>query len=615
MERESFEDQEVAGLLNRDFVAIKVDREERPDIDHIYMTVCQAMTGHGGWPLTIIMTPDKKPFFAATYIPKKSRYGMTGLMELLPKIAGLWANERSQVLQSGDKVANWLKAGTDKRAQGELSREVFTQAYQTYRQLFDQANGGFGSAPKFPTPHNLYFLLRYYYMTGKVQALEMVEKTLQSMYRGGIYDHIGFGFARYSTDQLWLVPHFEKMLYDNALLVIAYAEAYQVTGNPLYARVVRETLAYILRDMTAAEGGFYSAEDADSEGEEGKFYVWTVEEIMAVLGEERGRRFCQVYGISREGNFEGINIPNLIYYDLNEQERQELEAERQKLFTVRKKRVPPYKDDKILTAWNGLMIAALAIAFRVLGERDYLQAAQGALAFIMQKLRREDGRLLARYRDGEALYPAYSADYSFLIWGLIELYEASYDVGYLELARELAQDQLLYFWDESQGGLFFYGRDAEQLLARPKEAYDGAIPSDNSVAALNFARLARLTGDGTWEEKAQRQFKVFAAGIAEAAVGHAFFLTAFWFARSAPREVVIVGDLEDNRTREMLTVLNTRFLPDTVIVLNNKSSELMATAPYLKDMKMLDGQPTAYLCENFACQIPANSAEQLLAML
>lgn len=611
MERESFEDQEVADLLNRDYIAIKVDREERPDIDHIYMSVCQGMTGHGGWPLTIIMTPDRKPFFAATYLPKSKRHGLSGLMQLLPRLADLWQNDRTTVLESGEQVARWLEDSEPDQA-GELNMEIAHKAYQQYSRTFDKQYGGFGSAPKFPTPHNLLFLLRYHYFTGEAEALKMVEQTLDSMYKGGIYDHIGFGFARYSTDRRWLVPHFEKMLYDNALLILAYLEAYQVTNHPRYARIAREVLAYVLRDMTSSEGGFYSAEDADSEGVEGKFYVWTPEEIKEVLGEAEGADFCYTFDITGSGNFEGRSIPNLIENLLEEGERQKWESARIKLLTHRTKRVPPYKDDKILTAWNGLMVAALGKAYQVLGDSSYRMAAQQAVEFIFDSLRRSDGRLLARYREGEASFPAYAADYSFLIWGLIEMYEATYETGYLEKAMMLADEQLRYFWDEHKGGLFFYGSDAEQLLTRPKEVYDGAIPSDNSVALLNFLRLARLTGNLDLEDKAQQIINAFAGAAASIPTAHSFFLSAWLFNEMGSREVVVASKDKNETARRMLEHMQKNFLPDTVSIYKEGNDlELVKLAPFTEDLTVAQtGQATAYICEGFACQQPVTDEKE-----
>jgi len=617
MERESFEDEEVAKLLNRDFVAIKVDREERPDIDHIYMEVCQGLTGSGGWPLTIIMTPEKKPFFAATYIPKNPGHGMKGLMQLLPQIARLWREERQSVLESSDKISQWLNR-EDSGSGGDLEPGVLDEAFAYFQKAFDRHYGGFGSQPKFPTPHNLYFLLRYYLYSKKSEALEMAEKTLAGIYRGGIYDHIGFGFARYSTDRRWLVPHFEKMLYDNALLAIAYLEAFQLTRKEIYARVAREIFSYVLRDMTSPDGGFYSAEDADSEGEEGLFYLWTPQEVKGILGENDGADFCRVFDVSDSGNFEGRNIANLLNFLPGEDERERLESWRQRLFAEREKRVHPHKDDKILTSWNGMMIAALAFGSRVLEEPGYLQAAERAAGFILNHMRRDDGRLLARYREGEAMYPAYALDYACLIWAMIELYQAGIDSRYLEMALALNRDLINYFWDEDKGGFFIYGKDGEELLARPKDIYDGAIPSANSVAALNLLRLARLTGDHGWEEKARTIFNCFADSIRQMPGGHSFLLSALLFYQQPGHEIVIVGDAANADTQALLKLVNQCYMPASLMVLKDMdkaNGEIEGMVPFIQEMKSIDGKATAYVCSGFSCQSPLNEPERLREML
>lgn len=618
MERESFEDEEVAELLNQDYVAIKVDREERPDIDHIYMEVCQGLTGSGGWPLTIIMTPGKKPFFAATYIPKNSRSGLSGLMQLLPRVASLWRQDRGAVLESSQRISDWLQKDNWKESSQGLDSRVFDRAFVYFKEAFDKEYGGFGSQPKFPTPHNLYFLLRYYRYKNEPEALKIVEKTLLGMYQGGIYDHIGFGFSRYSTDRIWLAPHFEKMLYDNALLAIAYLEAFQLTRKEIYARTAREIFTYIMRDMTSPEGAFYSAEDADSEGEEGRFYLWSPEEVKAVLGEQDGIEFCELYGIKPGGNFEGRSIANLLGGLPDETERERIGPWRERIFAERGKRVHPYKDDKILTAWNGMMIAALAYGARVLNDDSYLQAAAGAAAFILDKMRREDGRLLARYRDGEALYPAYSLDYACLVWGLIELYQSGFEPQYLKLALELTRDSIRLFWDDDKAGFFVYGKDAEELLVRPKEDYDGAIPADNSVAAWNLLRLARLTGDNTLEGKAALMFNYFADSINQLPAAHSFFLMAALYYEEPGREIVIVGEREREETRAMFQVINQQFAPSTLVVLKQPggdSGELEGMVPFADDMIAVNGGPTAYLCSGFACQQPVNKPEELREML
>lgn len=604
MAHESFEDEEVAGLLNQDYISIKVDREERPDIDHIYMSVCQAMTGQGGWPLTIIMTPDQKPFFAATYLPKHS--GRTGgLLELLPRVAQMWREQRDTIMNSSEKIVNWIKDAQKTSPTGEVTEQLLHRAFEHLSNSFDQQYGGFGSAPKFPTPHNIMFLLRYHHLTGNEEALSMVEKTLQSMYRGGIYDHIGFGFARYATDNRWLVPHFEKMLYDNALLAIAYLEAYQVTGKTLYSRVAEEIFTYVLRDMTSPDGGFYSAEDADSEGEEGKFYLWQVSEINDVLGELDGNQFCQTYDITEKGNFEAKNIPNRIKDNL---EGPSLEELREKLFAYRERRIRPHRDDKILTSWNGLMIAALALGARVLQNGDYLQAAEKAANFIFRRLQRDDRRLLASYRDGQVGYPAYAGDYANLIWGLLELYQTGFKTSYLEAALQLNRDLLKYFWDSHQGGVYLYGEDAEQLTARPRDWFDGALPSSNSVTGLNLLRLSILSGDMELMSTARAQLETQAGVAQDMPAGCTFYLMAAAMFLAAPQQIVIVGYRDDDSTGRMIEVMHSVFAPFASTLFKDVNDEALSLlVPHSNGMKLVDGKTTAYICENFTCKSPINN--------
>ncbi|GAV24846.1 thioredoxin [Carboxydothermus islandicus] len=624
MERESFEDEEVADLLNKHFVAIKVDREERPDIDQIYMTACQAMTGQGGWPLTIIMTPEKKPFFAGTYFPKRSKWGRPGLIEILTEIAKLWETDREQLLTISKRLYEFMQAMPQSK-KGDLTEEVLEKAYREFLGRFDSEYGGFGPAPKFPTPHNLIFLLRYWKRTGEEKALFMAEKTLEAMTRGGIYDHIGYGFHRYSTDREWLVPHFEKMLYDNALLAYTYLEAYQATKKEKYARVAREVFTYVKRKMTSPEGGFYSAEDADSEGVEGKYYVWTQDEVKKVLGPEEGELFCRVYDITPEGNFEGKNIPNLIHTDLEsmavkfgkslEELTESLDRMRQKLYQEREKRVLPHKDDKILTSWNGLMIAALAKGARVLQDQELLNMAQKAAEFIFSKLRRDDGRLLARYREGEAAVLAYLDDYAFLIWGLIELYEASFEVRYLKLAVELTREMLKLFWDEKHGGLYFTGVDGEELITRPKEIYDGAMPSGNSVAALNLLRLGRMLGEEDFLQKAEEILSTFAGKVSEIPSAYSFYLLAYIFYLGPVKEVVVAGEPGGEDTRAMIEKINLAYLPNSVVLfhpIGDAGQEIQEIIPHIADKKPLPGErATVYVCENFSCKAPVVEVEML----
>lgn len=599
MERESFEDEEVAAVLNRHFVSIKVDREERPDIDTIYMAVCQAMTGSGGWPMTIVMTPDKKPFFAGTYFPKRSTRGMPGLIELTQRIAELWRTDRQQLIDSSHQITETIEKSMFAHSGGDIPIDALHRAFNHFKSSFDPQYGGFGIAPKFPTPHNLTFLLRYWKMTGNKDALKMAEKTLDSMYRGGIYDHIGFGFSRYSTDKKWLVPHFEKMLYDNALLAIAYLEAYQATHKEQYARAAREIFTYVLRDMTSPEGGFYSAEDADSEGKEGKFYVWTPDEIREVLGEELGSKYCSTYDITKPGNFEGKNIPNLIEHGYAEG----FADAREKLYKYRDKRIHPFKDDKILTSWNGLMIAALALGSRVLDDSGYAKNAEHAVDFILKHLRRDDGRLMARYRHGETAHLGYVDDYAFLVWGLLELYETTFREEYLTLAVELTRDMMRLFGDKDGGGLFLYGSDAEALIARPKELYDGAIPSGNSAAAVNLIRLARLTGDDELAQTAQAQFQAFGGTVTEIPTGHTHFLTAACLNLAPPIEVALAGEPGRDDLAQLVRVVNTEFSPNMVISLNQPGKT------------PVDGKAAAYVCKEFSCIPPVTDREELARII
>ena len=648
MERESFEDHEVATLLNRYFVAIKVDREERPDVDHLYMAFCQALTGSGGWPLNLIMTPEKKPFFAGTYFPKTERYGRPGLMELLEQVGTLWKTNEVKLRESGDQIVAAVHSQrtipkkstplssplpndlTSKNGGSPTSvafktwsEQLIDKAYKYLAQSFDARYGGFGQAPKFPTPHTLTFLLRYAQDHPKDKAREMVRKTLDGMAEGGIYDHVGFGFARYSTDEKWLVPHFEKMLYDNALLSLAYLESYQVDHHPQDAQVAKEIFTYVLRDMTSPEGGFYSAEDADAEGVEGKFHVWTPEEIETLLGKETAAMYCAVYDITPEGNFEGKNIPNLLLGTIGKVARENpldvatvlqiLEGARQTLFAAREKRIHPHKDDKILTAWNGLMIAALAKGAQVLGTNTYLVAAEKAASFVLTHLQRSDGRLLARYREGDAAYTGYLDDYAFFISGLLELYSASGKPRYLQTALRLQEEQERLFLDEEGGGYYLTGSDAEELLFRPKESYDGATPAGNSISALNLLKLARLTGDERWERKAEQQLLAFRNVLEEHPSGYTAFLQALQFALHPSQELILAGSLDAIQLTEMRQIFFSTFRPYASLLYQEGS--LAEIVSWLEDYPLETGRVTAYLCQNNTCQRPVQQIEEFKTLL
>jgi len=636
MAHESFEDPEVARLLTEAFVAIKVDREERPDIDAVFMEVCQRLTGSGGWPLTILLTPDGKPFFAATYVPRTTRFGRTGLLELIPRIKDVWDSRRDDVLRSADSIAAALQQPTRAEAGGDLGADTLAAAAAQLAMSFDQQHGGFGSAPKFPTPHNLLFLLRHWRRTGDAHALEMVEATLQAMRRGGIFDHVGFGFHRYATDRAWLVPHFEKMLYDQALLVIAYAEACQATGKQAYAEAARETLAYVLRDLASPQGAFYSAEDADSEGVEGKFYLWTVPEIRRLLGPVDADLAIRAFGLQDGGNFaaedaqapEGASILHLpkpldrLAIDLRLPEaalHERLEAIRQKLFDTRSRRVRPHRDDKILTDWNGLMIAALAKAAQALDEPRYAQAARGAADFILRELRRPDGRLLHAWRDGSpSAAPAHVDDYAFLTWGLLELYEATFDAALLDAALNLNRLLLAHYWDADAGGLFFTPDDGETLLLRQKVIVDGAVPSGNSVAMLNLLRLALITGDSAHEERAASLARAFSAEVAPTPIAFTHLMLAVDFALGPSHEVVIAGGPGSRDTEAMLRALRTPFLPNKIVLFRPSDREppgIARIAPFTRGQRPVDGRATAYVCLHGACRTPTTDIPEMLAEL
>lgn len=632
MEKESFENPEVARLMNEAFISIKVDREERPDIDTVYMKVCQLLTGSGGWPLTIIMTPDKKPFFAATYIPKENRFGRIGMLELVPRIKGLWENSSSELNASAEKITAALQelpAGIAGEIPGLESLEA---TYHQLEEQYDPEYGGFGLSPKFPAPHNLLFLLRYWKRTGDAKALHMVEKTLQSMRRGGLFDQIGYGFHRYSTDAQWLVPHFEKMLYDQALLAMAYIETFQVTRKDEYKTVAKEIFTYVLRDMTSPEGAFYSAEDADSEGEEGKFYLWTHDELEKTLGHAKSDLARKVFNIEKDGNFieeasgkkTGANILHItqsraeIASELKSSPKvlsQKLDGIRLSLFKTREKRTRPLKDDKILADWNGLMIAALAKGTQAFDEPAYAQAAQKAADFILSHMRSPDRRLLHRFREGESSAAAFLDDYAFLTWGLLELYETDFDARFLKEALELNDFLIKHFWDDKEGGFYFTPDDSEQLLLRQKEVYDGAIPSGNSVEMLNLLRLGRLTSNPELEEKSTQIGRIFSRHVESSPSAFTQMMAAVDFGVGPSYEIVVVGSSNEDDTKSMLRALQVEFLPNTVIhyiPTDTDASEKFRMAPFTSRMTAIQGKATAYVCQNFTCQKPLTDIDRML---
>ena len=608
MAHESFEDQEVAEILNREFISIKVDREERPDIDAVYMSVCQALTGSGGWPLTIIMTPQQKPFFAGTYFLKKGTYGRMGLTDLLERVAFLWKENREELIEAGNEITaaiNLNHTGSGK----EPDRKLAERAASQLARIFDVKWGGFGQAPKFPTPHNLLFLMRYGSTIQEAGVMKMAQVTLEDMARGGIHDHIGGGFSRYSTDEKWLVPHFEKMLYDNALLLMAYVKAYQHTKKEFFADVAHRTAQYILRELTSKEGGCYCGQDADSEGVEGKYYVFTPDEVKYVLGKEDGEEFCRIYDITEEGNFEGKSIPNRIRSSEDSWEHND--SRLKKLYGYRLNRTHLHKDDKILLSWNGWVIVALAQAGLVLDERDYLNAAIRIQQFIESKMSTENGRLYLRYRDRDAAHVGQLDDYVVYALALLELYRTTLDADFLQNAISRVNKMVEYFEDKEQGGYFITASDGEQLIARPKETYDGAIPSGNSVAAMVLQRLASLTGELKWQEAAQRQIQFLTDKISDYPASSCFGMLAMMDALYPHRELVCATS--DGLPADLIDFLRARPADDLHILLKTTENEdqLNQCVPFTADYPIPKQGTIYYLCEDGACKAPVSDFSKL----
>ena len=626
MEHESFENDEVAALMNDAFVCIKVDREERPDIDNVYMEVTQMMNNRGGWPMTVIMTPDKQPFFTGTYFPKTSRGSRIGMMELIPKVKDVWQTKRDSLITDAANLTKRLQRNQINRTSaGEISHNVAHQAFNAFSNRYDEKQGGFGKAPKFPKAHDYSFLIKYWKQTGISHALAIAEHSLKSMRNGGMYDQVGFGFHRYSTDARWLVPHFEKMLYDQAILVQAYLDAYQATGDAYYSTVAEEILNYVLRDMTAPEGGFYSAEDADSEGEEGKFYVWSVNQLDEILGTEDSEFYQKVFNIRKGGNWnEGYrhktNIPHLTknisqlarQFKLTEKVIAErIEIIRTKLFNVREDRVHPQKDDKILTDWNGLMIAAMARAGAVLNNDTYAIAAIKAMDFLLENLMKKDGSLMKRHRNGNSGLTGVLDDYAFTIWALIELYQMNYEEKYLEIAMDLSEYQIDQFWDFDNNGFYFSASSGEELLVRSKEVYDGAIPSGNSVSAFNFIRLARMTSRPDFEDITFQILNSFSGFLNRSSSGYSMMMQAAEFAFGPSHEVLVFGDEDNSATQKMLEDIQTIYMPKRVIVYGKSGGEsLKNIIPFVGFYEPnADGSPRVYVCQNFSCKLPTSDFE------
>jgi uncharacterized protein YyaL (SSP411 family) len=635
MEHESFEDPEVAALMNEAFINIKVDREERPDIDQVYMTVCQMMTGGGGWPLTIIMSPDKKPFYAATYIPRESSYGRIGMLDLVPRVATVWQTDRDSIHGTSQQILAALEKSENRSPDGSVDPAVIESAVTQLAGRYDATHGGFGSAPKFPSPHNLVFLTRYWRRTGNDRALAMVSNTLEQMRLGGVYDQVGFGFHRYSTDPEWLVPHFEKMLYDQAMLVYAYTEAWLATSNPVFERTVREIVAYVQRDMTSPEGAFYSAEDADSEGEEGLFYLWSLGEIEQILGEENSAFVASVWNLEKDGNYNdevkgsrtGRNIPHLTasHEDAASELKVEpqdfetrLESTRSRLFDVRKERIHPLKDDKVLTDWNGLMAGAMAFAGRVFKEPEWVAAADRATDFVFEEMQGEKGRLLHRYREGDASIPAFLDDHVFMTSAMLELYDATFDPAYLERALMLQQQTHELFWDKDRGGFYFAAADNEELLVRQKEVYDGAIPSGNSVAADNYIRLARLTSDKEFLQGADHIFAAFSNEANQLPSAHSQLMSALQRGVGPSLEVVIAGESGAEDTETLIATVREMYVPHAAVLLvppGEKGAVIRRLAPFAEGYTPVEGKAAAYVCLDFSCQLPTTDPAKLTALL
>jgi uncharacterized protein len=622
---ESFENEATAELLNDNFINIKVDREERPDLDAIYMNAVQMMTGSGGWPLTIFMTPDGRPFYGGTYFPPVDRYGMPGFPRLIIAIADAYLTRRSEVEQNAGEILGELKRlDSINRQEGGLGLEMLDHAANHLLRSLDPVFGGFGNKPKFPPSMALTFLLRQYQRTKDESALRAVELTLDKMAKGGMYDQLGGGFHRYSVDEKWLVPHFEKMLYDNALLSRVYLDAYQVTGNQFYRRIASETLDYVRREMTGPEGGFYSSQDADSEGEEGKFFVWTPGEVASLLGDDDARLFCRYFDVSEAGNFEGQSILHVddeieaiarLMGVTAERLAEVVERGKNVLFAVREKRIKPHRDEKMLTAWNALMLRSFAEAGRVLERKDYLDVAIKNADFLLTKLQR-DGRLLRTYKDGESKLNAYLEDYAYLIDGLLALYEATFDLRWFEEAQRLGETMSEKFWDGEAGAFFFTSSDHEQLITRTKDFYDNAIPSGNSVAAHVLLRLSLFTGEERYRRLAEEVLNLLKNVVVRAPSAFGHILCAYDLYLASPYEIAIAGNPEAVETRALVAEVFRPYLPNKVVALVAPGdSESPQRIKLLENRDQIEGKATAYVCRNFYCEAPVTEPARLKAQL
>ncbi|MCI0412682.1 thioredoxin domain-containing protein [bacterium] len=645
MEREVFENEEIAKLMNDYVVSIKVDREERPDVDRVYMAAVQAMTGSGGWPMSLFLTPDLKPFFGGTYIPPTADYGRPAFPDLVTKIHEVWSADRKKITESSSQIGAYLQKISSPNIQAtKVGKPALDQAFQTFVSSYDSTNAGFGSAPKFPRPVGFNFLLRYYSRTGQKKALEMALETLRRMANGGMYDHIGGGFHRYSTDELWHVPHFEKMLYDQAQLAISYLEAYQITHDPFFANVARDIFAYVKRDMTHKEGGFYSAEDAESapdpskldEKEEGAFYTWTKKEIDGLLSPEEAKVFDYCHGVEEKSNvardpqqeFVGENILYVPHsaeqtarqFDLTSPQIEKILASaRQKLFQQRERRPHPHLDDKILTSWNGLMISAFARASQVLQDEQYRKGAEVAAQFILDRLYDpKKNELLHRYRDGEARFDAHLEDYAYFVQGLLDLYESTFNIHWLKTAIALTEDQNRLFYDSTSGGFYDISGTDKSILIRTKEWYDGAEPTGNSIAILNLLRLAQMTGNQKYQTMAGQSLAYFGQRLAQSGEAVPQFLVALDFSLSKPKQIIIAGKSDDPHTWELLQEVHSKFIPNKILLLADGAQgqqTLASYIPFIKNVTMMKGKATAYICENYTCKLPTSDRKTVAKLL
>jgi len=624
MERESFEDEKIAALMNELFVSIKVDREERPDLDEIYMNAVQMLTGRGGWPMTMFLTPDGKPFYGGTYFPPEDRQGMPGFPKILMGVSQAYRERHADVEKSVTQILAALQRMSESHpTERKFPPGIIGDSSEKIARAYDSDHGGLGQAPKFPNAGVYELFLRHFHQSKSERYLEMVTHTLVNMAQGGIYDHLGGGFHRYSVDAKWLVPHFEKMLYDNAQLLRIYSQAYMIIQEPLFKSVVEETVGYLLREMLHSEGGFYSTQDADSEGEEGKFFVWTTDEISRLIGAENSEIFCRIYDVSDEGNFEEKNILHPILTieqasKLFRKDRAEIDAlvanAKQKLFTEREKRIKPFRDEKIIAAWNGLALSGLAEAIKVFNPTACIDAVNRTIEFVFRKMFR-DGFLLHTYKDGQAKLLGYLDDYAFVAIGLLDVYEAIFDRSALERSIQLTDIMVREFWDEKDGGFFYTGKSHEQLISRMKPVFDGSVPSGNALATQLLLRLFHITGDDDYRKRAEKVLRSYYDAMESQPFGFAHMLCALDFYLNKPKEVVLVGNKSDPETAALVKEIHKLYLPNKVVQLVDPNQALEKISPLLQGKSQIDGKPTAYVCYDFTCSAPVTTWTELKPLL